>query len=137
MKTRHRNLLIASNLYRASALLTVVAYFLANVTNMVPEMLMIAFMLIVAFLIRAGLKWLKWLLLLWELYNIPAFISLLKQPWLGNVGVAGLLILIELLQIAALVFLFLPVKEEAEDEDDDDEEEEEEEVASGPRADKD
>lgn len=122
MKPLHRNLLIASNLYRASALLTVVAYFLADVTAMVPEMLMIAFMLIVAYLIRAGIKWLKWLLLLWELYNIPAFITLLLKPWGGNVGMAGLLILIEVLQIAALVFLFLPQKEEpGEMEEDQDE----------------
>ena len=112
MKPLHRNLLIASYLYRASALLMVLTYFLADVTNVVPEMLMIAFMLIVAYLIRAGIKWLKWLLLLWELYNIPAFISLLSEPLSANPSIKILLIAIELLQIAALVLLFLPQKEE-------------------------
>jgi hypothetical protein len=122
MKPLHRNLLIASNLYRVSALLMVVAYVLADVTKMVPEMLMIAFMLIVAYLIRAGIKWLKWVLLLWELYNIRAFISLLSEPWPANLGIKALLIAIELLQVAALVLLFLPVKEEAALEDDREEE---------------
>jgi hypothetical protein len=121
MKPLHRNLLIASNLYRASALLMVLAYFLADVTNVVPEMLMIAFMLIVAYLIRAGIKWLKWVLLLWELYNIPAFISLLSEPLSANPGIKVLLIAIELLQIVALVLLFLPGKEETATEEDDEE----------------
>lgn len=112
MKLLHRNLLIASNLYRASALLMVLAYFLADVTNVVPEMLMIAFMLIVAYLIRAGIKWLKWVLLLWELYNVRAFISLLSEPWSANPGIKVLLIAIEVLQVAALVFLFLPGNED-------------------------
>lgn len=122
MKPLHRNLLIASNMYRASALLMVLTYFLADVTNVVPEMLMIAFMLIVAYLIRAGIKWLKWLLLLWELYNIPAFISLISEPLSANPSIKILLIAIELLQIAALVLLFLPQKEETTTEEDDDEE---------------
>ncbi len=117
MKPLHRNLLIASNLYRASALLMVLAYFLADVTNVVPEMLMIAFMLIVAYLIRAGIKWLKWLLLLWELYNIRAFVALLSESWPANQGVKALLIAIELIQVAALVLLFLPGKEETETEE--------------------
>lgn len=121
MKLLHRNLFIASSMYRASALLMVLAYFLADVTNVVPEMLMIAFMLIVAFLIRAGIKWLKWVLLLWELYNIPAVVSLLSEPWSANPGIRVLLIVIELLQLAALVLLFLPAKEEEATEDDDDE----------------
>ncbi len=121
MKPLHRNLLIASHLYRASAFLMVLAYFLADVTNVVPEMLMIAFMLIVAYLIRAGIKWLKWVLLLWELYNIPAFVSLLSKPWSANPGITALLIAIELLQITALVLLFLPGKEEAKTEDEDEE----------------
>ena len=114
MKPLNRNLLIASYLYRASALLMVLAYFLADVTNMVPEMLMIAFMLIVAYLIRAGIKWLKWVLLLWELYNIPAFVSLLSEPFSANPSIKVLLIAIEVLQIIALILLFLPGKEEAE-----------------------
>ena len=121
MKPQHRNLLIASNLYRASALLMVVAYFLADVTNVVPEMLMIAFMLIVAYLIRAGIKWLKWVLLLWELYNIPAFVSLVSKPWSPNPGITALLVVIEVLQIAALVLLFLPRKEHTATEDKDEE----------------
>jgi hypothetical protein len=85
-------------------------------------MLMIAFMLIVAYLIRAGIKWLKWLLLLWELYNIRAFISLLSEPWPANPGVKVLLIAIELLQVAALVLLFLPAKEASATENDTQEE---------------
>lgn len=116
MKPLHRHLLIASNLYRASALVTVVAYFLADVANMVPEMLTIAFMLIVAYLIRAGIRWLKWVLLIWELYNVPAFIQLLSKPVSGNPTTTILLIIIEVLQIAALVFLFLPGKEAPDEE---------------------
>ncbi len=130
MKPLHRNLLIASHLYRASALLTVLAYFLADVTAMVPEMLMIAFMLIAAYLIRAGIKWLKWLLLAWELYNIPAFITLLKTPWKDNATILALLIIIEVLQVIALVFLFLPRK----DDDDTDFDEEEEDEPAKPTA---
>ncbi|MFD0752155.1 hypothetical protein ACFQZS_18525 [Mucilaginibacter calamicampi] len=122
MKPLHRNLLIASNLYRASALATVLAYLLADVANMVPEMLMIAFMLIVAYLIRAGFRWLKWMLLVWELYNVPAFIALVSKPWSGNTGTTVLLIIIEILQVVALVFLFLPRKEEPDMEPEDEEE---------------
>ncbi|PJJ83390.1 hypothetical protein [Mucilaginibacter auburnensis] len=130
MKPLHPYLRIASNLYRASALLTVLAYFLADVTAMVPEMLMIAFMLIAAYLIRAGIKWLKWLLLAWELYNLPAFITLLKTPWKDNPSIFALLIFIEVLQIAALVFLFLSRK----DDDDTDWEDEGEDEPAKPRA---
>ena len=120
MKALHRNLLIASNLYRASALLTVLAYFFSDVGGATfPELLTVALTLIAAYLIRLGLKWLKWLLLAWELVYLPIIVTSLL-PWQGSTGVNILSVVVELLQIAALVFLFLPRKEEPEDEDDED-----------------
>jgi len=112
MKPLHRNLFIASNLYRASALLTVLAYFLTGTDAALPEVLIVALTLIVAYLIRAGLKWLKWLLLVWDLIYLPFFIMALLKPWTGKVGINILAIVIDLLQIIALVFLFLPRQEE-------------------------
>nr|WP_294792206.1 hypothetical protein [uncultured Mucilaginibacter sp.] len=116
MKPLHRNLLIASNLYRASALLTVLAYFLSGKEAALPEVLVIAITLVVAYLIRAGLNWLKWILLAWDLFYLPFFVMALLQPWTGKVGINLLAIAIDLLQIIALVFLFLPRKEEPEEE---------------------
>jgi hypothetical protein len=114
MKPLHRNLLIASNLYRASALLTVLAYFLTDTQAALPELLVVALTLVVAYLIRAGLKWLKWILLVWDLIFLPFFIIALLKPWDGVVGINILAIVVDLLQIAALVFLFVPRKEEPE-----------------------
>jgi hypothetical protein len=123
MRPLYSNLLIASNLYRASALITVVAYFLSDKAQATfPELLTVALTLIAAYLIRLGLKWLKWLLLLWELVYLPGFIMGLLQPWAGNEGVNILSIIVELLQIAALVFLFLPRDENNWVEDDEDDE---------------
>ena len=116
MKPLHRNLLIASNLYRASALLTVLAYFLTGKEAALPEVLIVAITLVVAYLIRAGLNWLKWILLVWDLFYLPFFVMALLQPWTGKVGINLLAIAIDLLQIIALVFLFLPRKEEPEEE---------------------
>ena len=116
MKPLHRNLLIASNLYRASALLTVLAYFLSGKEAALPEVLVIAITLVVAYLIRAGLNWLKWILLVWDLFYLPFFVMALLQPWTGKVGINLLAIAIDLLQIIALVFLFLPRKEEPKEE---------------------
>ncbi len=116
MKPLHRNLLIASNLYRASALLTVLAYFLSGKEAALPEVLVIAITLVVAYLIRAGLNWLIWILLAWDLFYLPFFVMALLQPWTGKVGINLLAIAIDLLQIIALVFLFLPRKEEPEEE---------------------
>lgn len=114
MKPLHRNLLIASNLYRASALLTVLAYFLTDTQPALPELLVVAITLVVAYLIRAGLKWLKWILLAWDLIFLPFFVIALLKPWDGVVGINILAIVVDLLQIVALVFLFLPRHEEPE-----------------------
>ena len=112
MKPLHRNLLIASNLYRASALLTVLAYFLTAKEAALPEVLIVAITLVVAYLIRAGLTWLKWILLVWDLIYLPFFVMALLKPWTGKVGVNLLALAIDLLQIIALVFLFMYKKEE-------------------------
>jgi len=116
MKPLQRNLLIASNLYRASALLTVLAYFLTGKEAALPEVLVVAITLVVAYLIRAGLNWLKWILLVWDLIYLPFFIIALLQPWTGKVGINLLSIAIDGLQIIAVIFLFLPKKEVVEDE---------------------
>lgn len=120
MKPLQRNLLIASNLYRASAFLTVLTYFLSDTAqNTLPELLTVALTLIAAYLIRLGLKWLKWLLLVWELVYLPGFVIALLQPWAGKAGVNILSIVVELLQLIALIFLFLPPKDEPLEEKDD------------------
>ena len=124
MKPLHRNLLIASNLYRASALLTVLAYFLTAKEAALPEVLIVAITLVVAYLIRAGLTWLKWILLVWDLIYLPFFVMALLKPWTGKVGVNLLALAIDLLQIIALVFLFLYKKPEPEADADVEEEEE-------------
>lgn len=124
MKPLHRNLLIASNLYRASALLTVLAYFLTAKEAALPEVLIVAITLVVAYLIRAGLTWLKWILLVWDLIYLPFFVMALLKPWTGKVGVNLLALAIDLLQIIALVFLFLYKKPKPEADADVEEEEE-------------
>ena len=113
MKPLHRNLLIASNLYRVSALLTVAAYFFSGLAgNTMPELLTVALTLIAAYLIRMGLKWIKWVLLVWEVVYLPGLITILIMSWAGRVGENAMAIIVELLQITALVFLFLPRAEE-------------------------
>jgi hypothetical protein len=123
MKPLHSNLLIASNLYRASALLTVAAYFFSDKAQAtLPELLTVALTLVAAFLIRLGLNWLKWLLLVWELVYLPGFVLGLLKPWAGNEGLNILSIVVELLQIIALVFLFLPRADKPDGEPEDEDE---------------
>jgi hypothetical protein len=121
MKPLHRNLLIASSLYRASALLTVVAYVLYDAGGgAFPELLIIALTLLVAYLIRIGFRWLKWALLVIEIAYMPFFVMALMEPWAGRIGMNVMSIVVDLLQLIALVFLFLPRKEEPELEEEDD-----------------
>ena len=122
MNQLHPNLRIASNLYRASALLTLVAYFLYETgVDALPELLILALTLGVAYLIRMGLRWLKWVLLVFEVAYLPFLVMALLQPWIGKVGVNIMSIVIDLIQIAALVFLFLPREEEAREEEEEEE----------------
>lgn len=117
MKPLHRNLLIASHLYRASALLTVAAYFFSETAgDTLPELLTVALTLIAAYLIRLGLNWMKWVLLIWEVVYLPGLFTLLMKPWTGHAGENILAIVVELLQIIALVFLFMPRKDEPAEE---------------------
>ncbi len=117
MKPLHRNLLLASHLYRASALLTVAAYFFSETAgDTLPELLTVALTLIAAYLIRLGLNWMKWVLLVWEVVYLPGLVTILIEPWTGRAGENIMAIVVEVLQIIALVFLFMPQKDEPTEE---------------------
>ncbi len=91
-----------------------------------PELLTVALTLIAAYLIRLGLKWMKWVLLVWEVVYLPGLFTVLIEPWAGRIGENILAIIVEVLQIIALVFLFLPRKDEPLEEWEEDEQDDQE-----------
>ena len=105
------NLIIASNLYRLSALISAIAYFVVKPRpGILEEVLTLVLIIGVAHLIRKGYKWVKWVMLIIEIIFLPFYIISIftvKFPIaLELVGAA-----INLLQLVALVHVFLPYKE--------------------------
>ncbi len=111
MKPDNRNLIIASNIYRASAFVSLVAYFLANPRpGVFAELAILVLTILIARLIRQGYKWTRWFLLgLWVLF-LPLYIYELIH---SNINVVSELpsMVVSILQLVSLVYLFLPSEE--------------------------
>ena len=100
------NLIIASNLYRLSALISVVAYFVVDPKpGVIAEALTIVLIIGVAHLIRRGHKWVKWTLLILEIIYLPFYIiSIFTSSYSITLELLGAIV--NLTQLAALVYLF-------------------------------
>lgn len=108
MDRRTKNLVIASNLYRASAFLSVVAYYLADPRpGIIDEFIVLIITILIARLIRKGFNWTKWVLLGLWLLLFPLYIYssvTLKKSIVSELpGVV-----VSLVQIISLIYLFLP-----------------------------
>ncbi|AYL96971.1 hypothetical protein [Mucilaginibacter celer] len=108
---------MASNLIRISAVLTLVDYYLVagkpnSVYTVIAMCIALAIMLVLAMFIRAGARWPKWvLLLLLAITIIPDLIGL-PSAFRQNIAAALIAILIDLMQLAALVLLFIKGKDD-------------------------
>jgi hypothetical protein len=108
MDRRTKNLVIASNLYRASAFLSVIAYYLADPRpGIINEFIILVLTILIARLIRKGFNWTKWVLLaLWLLF-FPLYIYntiTLKRNLTAELPD----MVVSLVQIISLIYLFLP-----------------------------
>ena len=113
-KPVERNILIASNLTLISAALGVINFLiLGSFTSFAYDFtafFAIAFIALLAFLIRQGYKWVKWLLVILFLTGLPFLVPQLpiifKQSFL-----AGMInILQSILQLASIILLFIKTK---------------------------
>ncbi|MDB5148980.1 MAG: hypothetical protein JWQ57_3000 [Mucilaginibacter sp.] len=106
---------LASNLIRVSAVLYLVYYYLnggrsATFNLALATCIALGLLLIVALFIRQGYKWAKWVLLGLLILTITPDLISLPFTFRSNIYAGGIAIIIDLLQIAALVLLFKPDK---------------------------
>lgn len=107
---------VASNLIRVSAVLYLVYYYLnggrsASFNLALATCIALGLLLIVALFIRQGYKWAKWVLLGLLILTLTPDIISLPFTFRSNIYAGCIAIIIDLLQIAALVLLFKPDKE--------------------------
>jgi lysylphosphatidylglycerol synthetase-like protein (DUF2156 family) len=107
---------VASNLIRVSAVLYLVYYYLnggrsATFNLALATCIALGLLLIIALFIRQGYKWAKWVLLVLLILAIPPDAINLPSTFKANIYAGCIAIIIDLLQIAALVLLFKPDKE--------------------------
>ena len=107
----------ASNLIRASAVLSLIDYYLiagsaGSTQTAIAMCIALSILLVLAMFIRAGHKWPKWVLLVLLIATItPDAIGLPLA--IRNNLLAGLVaILIDLMQLAAVVLLFIKGKDD-------------------------
>ncbi|SEO01944.1 hypothetical protein SAMN05192574_1056 [Mucilaginibacter gossypiicola] len=108
---------VASTLIRVSAVLYLVYYYLsgarsASFTIAIATCIALGILLLLALFIRKGHKWAKWVLLLLLILTITPDAVNLLSTFKANVYAGCIAVIIDLLQISALVLLFLPAKEE-------------------------
>jgi len=116
----NRNLIIASHLYRASAFLSVFAYFMFQPRpGLLAEFFGLAFIILIAHLVRKGFNWVRWVLLVITIIFIPFLVIILWDLFKENVFFGFTSLGINLLQILAVVYLFLPYKQPDLDETND------------------
>ncbi|WEA00301.1 hypothetical protein [Mucilaginibacter sp. SJ] len=107
---------IASTLIRVSAVLYLVYYYLnggrsASFQIALATCIALGILLLLAFFIRTGYKWAKWVLLLLLILTITPDAINLPATFKANIYAGCIAIVIDLLQISALVLLFIPDKE--------------------------
>ncbi|HEX8020132.1 hypothetical protein [Mucilaginibacter sp.] len=108
---------LASNLIRVSAVLYLVYYYLnggrsANFNLALATCIALGILLVLALFIRQGYKWAKWVLLGLLILTITPDLIGLPFTFRTNIYAGCIAIIIDLLQIGALVLLFTPDKEE-------------------------
>jgi hypothetical protein len=113
---------LASNLIRASAVLYLVDYYLVGggTTTYYAAIVMciaLSILIVLAMFVRKGYKWAKWVLLALLILTITPDAINLSSAFKANIYAGCIAIIIDLLQIGALVLLFLPDKEEPVAED--------------------
>lgn len=114
----------ASNLIRASAVLSLAYYYLIGETQgatptVVAMCIVLGILMFLAMFIRAGHAWPKWVLLVLLIVTIIPDIIGLPDSIKSNLYAGLVAILIDLIQITALVLLFIPARAEAADEEED------------------
>ncbi|MFS2188340.1 hypothetical protein ACCC92_16800 [Mucilaginibacter sp. Mucisp84] len=107
----------ASTLIRVSAVLYLVYYYLngarsASYNVALATCIALGILLLLALFIRKGHQWAKWVLLLLLILTITPDAVNLPSTFRANVYAGCIAIIIDLLQISALVLLFLPDKED-------------------------
>ncbi|MFC0517750.1 hypothetical protein ACFFGT_26290 [Mucilaginibacter angelicae] len=113
---------VASNLIRVSAVLYLVYYYLnggrsATFDLALATCIALGILLALALLIRQGYKWTKWVLLVLLILTITPDLIRLPFTFRTNIYAGCIAIIIDLLQIGALILLFKPDKEEPVAED--------------------
>lgn len=111
MNTANHNLIVASNLVRASAFINAATYFIVEPRpGIIIEFLTLAFTILIARLIRKGYKWTRWVLLSLSIISVPLYIIglfMLKTNMLLQLPN----IAISLVETVAVIYLFLPYRE--------------------------
>lgn len=108
---------LVSNLIRASAVLYLVDYYLVGgggTTYYAAIVMCIALsiLMVLAMFVRKGYKWAKWILLGLLILTVTPDAINLPSAFEANIYAGCIAIVIDLLQIGALVLLFMPDKEE-------------------------
>lgn len=108
----HPNAIKSSNLLRLSALLILIGYYLfddrVSLITMLGALISICVITIAAYLVRNGYNWVRWFLLITKMLDviffIPATFYKLNVSELNMYAIT----LIHLIQILAVVLLFIP-----------------------------
>ncbi|XHR95886.1 hypothetical protein ACFJIV_04095 [Mucilaginibacter sp. UC70_90] len=105
-----------STLIRISAVLYWVYYYLSGARSAsfniaLATCIALGILLLLALFIRTGYKWAKWVLLLLLILTITPDAINLPATFKANIYAGCIAIVIDLLQISALVLLFIPDKE--------------------------
>jgi hypothetical protein len=108
---------IAANLYRASAAVTIINYFLIRNDKVIPrtESASILFFTVliiigIAYLINKGYSWIRWVLLVLFAIDLPFIVIGIPSLFTPNILSGCCLLLINLLQLLAAILLFVPYK---------------------------
>ncbi|MEO3404600.1 hypothetical protein AAFN85_11905 [Mucilaginibacter sp. CAU 1740] len=122
--TTHTKNTWASNLIRASAVLSLAYYYLIGSTQgeaptVIAMCVILGILMFLAMFIRAGHKWPKWVLLVLLIATIIPDVISLPSTIKYNLSAGLMAILIDVVQITALVLLFIPAKNDPEPEEDD------------------
>ena len=111
-KPIHPNAIKASNLLRLSALLTLISYYLfddrASLVTMLGALTGICIITIAAYLIRKGYNWVRWFVLISKILDVTIFVFAISYKIKISELNMYALTLIHLVQILAVVLLFLP-----------------------------
>lgn len=113
-KNIHPNANIASNMLRLYALLTIVNYFLFSKRNSLTqaEAIFIAILLLlgIAYLIRKGYNWIRWIMLVLVVIGLALDVFILPQVFKLGLVNGMITITLDLIQIAATVLIFIPYR---------------------------